>query len=326
MAKRDYYEVLGVSKNATEDDIKKSFRRLAKKLHPDQNKGDKDAETKFKEAQEAYSVLSDRQKRAQYDQFGHVEPGAGGFHSGGSPWGGGRAWSTSPGQGQSINIEDLADMFDFDSLFGGRGRGGGSPFASGGRGGARRTRVETPEPSRDIEFPVSLTFDRAIRGTTLELEQPVHEGPRQRISVSIPPGVRDGQKVRVRGKGAPGRGRRPPGDLYVVIHVQEHPYFKRVDDDIYLTVPVTVAEATLGAKVDVPTLDGPITVTIPSGTASGSKLRLAGIGVAKPNSTARGDQFVVVKIVPPKPLSEEQRRAMEAFAQLDSSTPRAGQW
>ncbi|MBK8266972.1 MAG: J domain-containing protein [Planctomycetes bacterium] len=322
MAKRDYYQVLGVSRGASEDDIKKAFRKLAKQLQPDQNSGDQNAETKFKEAQEAYAVLSDRQRRSQYDQFGHAEPMGGGFHPGGG--GTRRTWSSGPGQ--SINIEDLADMFDFDSIFGGRSRGRteGSPFESMGGGAQRRGRGA--EPARDIEFPVSLTFDRAIRGTSIELDQPSTDGVRQRIKVTIPPGVRDGQKVRVRGKGAPGRGRKAAGDLYVVVHIQEHPYFVRKDDDLYVTVPVTVAEATLGAKVDVPTLDGKITVTIPPGTTSGAKLRLAGMGVPHPSREARGDLFFEVKIVPPKKPTDEQRAAMEAFAKLDTSSPRNGLW
>lgn len=322
MSKRDYYQVLGLTRSATDEDIKRAFRRLAKQLHPDQNKGDKDAETKFKEAQEAYAVLSDKQKRAQYDRYGHAGPAAAGFH----PGGGARYQGPFQG-GQSINIEDLADMFDFESLFGGRGRGG-SPFEGfeqqTSRG--RRSRAAAPEPQRDVEYPVSLTFERAIRGTTIEFDSPSASGGRERISVTIPPGVRDGQKVRVRGKGEQGRGRRPPGDLYVVVHIQPHPYFERKDDDIYITVPITIAEAVLGAKVNVPTLDGSSTVTIPAGTPSGAKLRLTGLGVNHSRDGRRGDQYVVIKIVPPKALSDEQIRLIEAFRAIDTTSPRDGLW
>lgn len=325
MGKRDYYEVLGVGRGATDDDIKKAFRRLAKQLHPDQNRNDKNAESRFKEVQEAYSVLSDRSKRAQYDQFGHVESSPGGTQ--GAPGGVKYTW-TGGGPGQSINIEDLADMFDFESIFGGRQRGpqGASPFDFAGQDVGRRSRSHANDPSRDIEFPVSLTFDRAVRGTTIELDQPSSDGTRQRIRVTIPPGVRDGQKVRVRGKGASGRGRRPPGDLYVVVHIQPHPYFHRDGDDIYVTVPVTVAEAVLGAKVDVPTIDGRSTVTIPPGTQSGAKLRLTGMGVAHASRNDRGDLYAVVKIVPPRSLTAEQRRIIEEFSKADKTSPRDGLW
>ncbi|HWL93780.1 MAG TPA: DnaJ C-terminal domain-containing protein [Phycisphaerae bacterium] len=325
MAKRDYYQVLGVSKTASADEIKKAFRRQAKQLHPDQNKGDKDAETKFKEAQEAYAVLSDPQKRGQYDEFGHAGPA--GSYGGPQPGAGGGSYQWSSGQGgQSINIEDLADMFDFESLFGGRAKAGGgeSPFGGGRR--RSRARAPAPEPARDVEYPVSLTFERVVRGTAIELELPSADGTRQRISVTIPPGVRDGQRVRVRGKGEPAHGRGAAGDLYVVVHVKPHPYFERVDDDIYVTVPVTVGEATLGARVEVPTIDGRGTVRIPPGTPSGSKLRLAGQGVAHSQRGERGDQYVVVKIVPPKKLSEAQRKLLEEFAETDTSSPREGLW
>ncbi len=325
MTKRDYYQVLGVPRTATDDDIKKAFRKLAKQHHPDQNKSDKDAEAKFKEAQEAYAVLSDKAKRAQYDQFGHAAPGSGGFNPGGGTT---YTWSTGTPGGPSINIEDLADMFDFESLFGGgrrpQGNVAGDPFEHANR--RRRSRSHTPEPAQDIEYPVSLTFERAIRGTTLEIEQPSNDGRRQRVSVTIPPGVREGQRVRVRGLGTPGRGRRPAGDLYVVVHVQPHPWFERKDDDITVTVPITLAEAALGAKVEVPTLDGRSTVTIPPGTPSGAKLRLAGQGVPNSSRGTRGDQYVVIKIVPPRPLNDEQRKIMESFKLTEGKSPREDLW
>lgn len=322
MAKRDYYDVLGVSRGASEDEIKKAFRRLAKQHHPDQNKSDANAETKFKEAQEAYAVLSDKSKRAQYDQFGHAGPAAsGGFHPGG---GQSHTWSSGGPGGQSINIEDLADMFDFESLFGGRQSAQSDPFGTASQ--RRRSRAQPAEPARDLEYPVSLTFERAIRGTTLELEAPTDSGARHRISVSIPAGVREGQRIRVKGQGMPGRGRRPAGDLYVVVHVQDHPWFERKEDDIYVTVPITLSEAALGAKVEVPTLDGVSTVTIPPGTPSGARLRLSGLGAARTGAKTRGDQLVQIKIVPPKPLNDEQRKLMESFAKTEGKSPREGLW
>lgn len=320
MAKRDYYDILGVTRSASQDEIKRAYRKLAKQHHPDQNKGDKDSEARFKEAQEAYAVLSDKDKREKYDRFGHAGPG----FPGGAPGGGGGGYTWSTSHGEPIDIGDLADMFDFSSFTGGGGRGG-SPF-EGVFSRGRKAPRKPPAPAPDVEYPVSLTFERAIRGTKLELELKAEGHRSQRISVTIPEGVRDGQKIRVRGKGTPGRGNQPPGDLYVVVSVQPHPYFEREGDDIYLTAPVTVAEAALGAKIDLPTLDGTRTVTIPPGTPSGAKLRLAGLGVNNPQTKHRGDQLVEVKIVPPKPLSAEQRELFEKLAKCDETNPREGKW
>lgn len=319
MAQRDYYEVLGVKRSATQDEIKRAYRKLAKQHHPDQNKGDKASETRFKEAQEAYAVLSDKDKRAKYDRFGHAGANFGGSPGGGS--GGGHTWSTS--QGEPIDIGDLADIFDFSAFTGG-GRGG-SPF-DGVFSRKRQASRKPVAPAPDVEYPVSLTFERAIRGTKLELELKAEGRGTQRISVTIPEGVRAGQKIRVRGKGTPGRGNQPPGDLYVVVSVQPHPYFEREGDDIYLTTPISMTEAALGAKIDLPTLDGTRTVTIPPGTPSGAKLRLTGLGVNNPQTKYRGDQFVVVKIVPPKRISPEQRELLEKLAASDGANPRDGLW
>jgi DnaJ-class molecular chaperone len=315
MAKRDYYEILGIAKSASQDEIKRAYRKLAKQHHPDQNPGDASSETKFKEAQEAYAVLSDKTKREKYDRFGHAGPG---FTD--APGGTTRTWASRGGD--PIDIGDLNDFFDFSSFTG--GGGGGSTFekifSKAGRSGHRAQ--EPPAPN--LEYPVSLTFERAVRGTKLDLSI---EGQRtERIAVSIPPGVRHGQKIRVKGKGRPGHGRQQPGDLFVVVNVQPHPYFDRTDDDIYLTVPVTIGEATLGAKIDLPTLDGPRTVTIPPGTPGGAKLRLTGLGVENPQTKKRGDQFAVIKIIPPKSLTAVQKQTIESFAANDSTDPRSGLW
>lgn len=319
MAKRDYYDVLGVSRNASADEIKRAYRRLAKQYHPDQNKNDAQAEAKFKEAQEAYDILSDKDKRAQYDHFGHDGPGAQ-FHPGGA--GRTHVWTSS---GEPIDLGDLGDMFDFASFMG-EGRRT-SPFqgffsraaAAEGRKAAR------PAKSRDVEYNVTLSFEQAARGTTLDLEI-AGGGERERIAVRIPPGVRDGQKIRVKGKGSPGRGGKGAGDLYVVTSIQPHAYFERRDNDIYLVVPVTIGEAALGAKVDIPTLDGRRTVTIPPGTPSGARLRIAGHGIADPRTGQRGDQYAVIKIVPPKALTDSQKQLLRQFAELDRTNPREGLW
>jgi len=319
MAKRDYYEVLGLSRNASQADIKRAYRRLAKKLHPDQNKGDKTAEARFKEVQEAYAVLSDKEKRAAYDQFGHA-----GAARGFDPTAGGATWFTTGGP--PVDFSEFADFFDFGPARKKRTAAGPSVFDAFFSGGTTTQTTKTPSAARDIEYPVSLTFEQAIRGTTLDLEISGPSSGKQRISVRIPPGVRNGQKIRVRGKGKPGRGRRPPGDLYVVCSVQGHPYFFRQADDIYLTVPITITEAALGAKVDLPTIDGIRTVTVPPGTPGGAKLRLAGMGVPHPQHKSRGDQYVVIKIVPPKKLTPEQRDLIERFARTENGSPRDGLW
>ena len=317
MDKRDFYEVLGVPRGAGEADIKRAYRRLAKQHHPDHNKGNKDAESKFKEIQEAYDVLSDKDKRQRYDQFGHagVDPR---FQSGGGP----QAWSSA--DGVPIDFENLGDIFDFAFTRGGGGQGSGSVFDRffHNRGGGETHRT-AGAPAQDIEHAVTLTFDQAIRGTTLELRLNGGRG-QETISVKIPPGVREGQRIRIKGKGEGGR--RGSGDLYVVCTIQAHAYFRRVDDDIYLEAPLTITEAALGAKIDLPTLDGVRTVTIPPGTASGSRLRLLGLGVTNPKSGQRGNQYVVIKIVPQAKPTTEQERLLKELAATNASSPREGLW
>jgi DnaJ-class molecular chaperone len=320
MAKRDYYEVLGISRNATETEIKRAYRRLAKEFHPDRNKSNPDAVTRFKEVQEAYDALSDKEKRTKYDQFGHADPTAG-FR----PSNDGKTWSWSGSGGQPFDFGDVMDMFGS----GGAGQGGGRSESSvfeelfGQRRGGRARAA----PAADIEHEVPLSFEQAIRGTTLDLQL---QGGRakqvERIAVRIPPGVRDGQRIRVRGKGQPDSSGRTAGDLYVVVRVQPHPYFLRHENDIYLNVPITIDEATMGAKIDLPSIDGVRTVTIPPGTTSGTKLRLAGLGVPNPKGDGRGDQYAVIKIVPPKRLTNEQRVLFEKLSQTDLGHPREGLW
>lgn len=315
MAKRDYYDVLGISRGATEADIKKAYRKLAKEFHPDHNKGNKDAEERFKEVQEAYGVLSNSDKRARYDQFGHagVDPrsqGAGGTH-----------WSTS--DGTTFDFDSIADMFDFGSARG----GAGSVFEQFLRGrGGRAHAVEPPPVAGDAEQPVTLSFDQMMAGTSLELRLSVGGRTSETISVRIPPGVREGQRIRVRGKGQPGARGGTPGDLYVICHIEPHRFFERMGNDLFLVVPVTIVEATLGAKVDIPTPDGVRTVTLPPGTASGSKLRLAGHGVPNPKDGARGDLFAVIKIVPPVNITPQQQELLAKIGATLTLSPRDGRW
>jgi len=313
MSKRDYYEVLGVSRSATAEEIKRAYRRLAKQYHPDQNRSDAEAERKFVEVQEAYGVLSDEDKRARYDRFGHV--GIHPRHGGG------------PGAGDPIDFDNMREVFDF-SFFGGDRHGGiGSIFDELlGRGSRARTR-SSPPPGRDLEHAVSLSFEEAAHGKQVDLRLGESNGRAgETITVRIPPGVADGQRIRVRGKGRLGRGIGPAGDLYVVCHVRPHAWFRREGDNVLLDVPITPAEAALGARIDLPTLWGTRTVSVPPGTPSGRKLRLAGLGVARKGGNARGDQFVVIRVTPPARLSDEQRRLYESLREQDNESVRDGLW
>jgi len=309
MAKRDYYEILGVSRSASADDIRASYRKLARKYHPDVNKA-KDAEQKFREATEAYEVLSDPEKRKMYDQFGHAGPQAAGGMGG--P---GRVYTN----GGPVDF-DIGDIF-------GRGTSG---FSSMGlddilnalRGGGRARR-RAPQKGSNVEYGITLDFMEAVRGTTATLKylQPGKSGQPETLTVKIPPGVGQRAKVRVREKGAIGPG--GAGDLYLIVHIRPHPYFRRDGNDIYVDVPISITEAALGAKVDVPTVDGMTTVTVPPGAGSGAKLRLKGRGIGK-SGKDKGDQYVQIRIVPPKSISNRGRELLGEFQQLEGEDVRAG--
>ncbi len=312
MAKQDYYKVLGVDRQAVAKQIKSAYRRLARKYHPDVNKASEAAE-KFKEATEAYEVLSDPQKRKIYDQFGHagLEGQARGQPAGETSF----RWSPETGR-QGFGVEDF---------FGGRGGGfvGMSLeeiLDALSRRGRRGGRASRSRKGADIETHIELDFLQAARGATITLRLPGSEGGAQSITVKIPPGVREGSKVRIRGKGQAGPA--GPGDLYIVTHVHPHPYFRREERDIYVDLPISITEASLGAKVDVPTLEGTMTVTIPPGTGGSQRLRLKGKGVGAPGSDQRGDQYVVVRIVPPKALSARGKELLGEFQSLQEYDPR----
>ncbi len=334
MAKRDYYDILGVPKSASADEIKRAHRKLVRQYHPDVNKDNKQAEEKFKEAQEAYDVLSDEQKRKQYDQFGHagVNGGAGG---GGDPFeafrraagGGGGSWRAGPNVTvDEIDPRDFSNAGDFgdifEQFFGGRGGfgpagAGAAGRAGGSRGGRGRGHPPPPDRGADIEHAVTLTFEQAARGVTLPL-QISRDGRLETIDVKIPAGVKDGSKVRLKGRGQHVAGA-PAGDLYIVTAVRPHPVFRREDLDVLAEVPISVYEALLGTKVTVPTLDGQVTITIPPGTGSGAKLRVKGRGVHRGDE--KGDQLCVVKIVVPKDLGDDEKdlvRQLEARRPVDT--------
>jgi DnaJ-class molecular chaperone len=310
--KRDYYEVLGVSRTASTDEIKRAYRRLAKQYHPDRNPDDAASEAKFKEVQHAYDVLGDAKKRRQYDQYGEVGVGQ---------------WSNTPNGervyqwgGSSVGVDDLEELLSgfgggrhtsfFEDIFGGAFRGGR------GRGG----RV-APARSADQHQEVSLSFDQAIHGTTLPLSIAA-EGRAQTVEVKVPPGVEDGQKLRLRGRvPAPPGGQ--PGDLILVCRIQPHAYFTRRGADLYVDVPVSVTEAVLGAKIEIPSLDGPTVMALPAGTAGGAKMRLKGRGMRRTGSDQRGDLYAVIKIVPAKTLSDDERELYQKLAGMAAEDPRA---
>ncbi|HXO44240.1 MAG TPA: molecular chaperone DnaJ [Candidatus Cybelea sp.] len=379
-SKTDYYELLGVPRKAAVKDIRAAYRKLARKYHPDLNPGDKSAEEKFKQIQEAYEVLSDAKKRQMYDQFGFNVPGAPGAPGPGAGYGG-----ASP--------EDI--HFDFGGFdFGG---GGGQGAGAGGaasfkdlfsqffRGATAAQSGHEREPGSDLEYQVEISFAEAMRGTVKKLSftrldtcSSCHgagaapgdekvcatcggsghvpqvsgkmrfevtcarcggsghlrtmcrncggEGRVQRVEtldVRIPPGAQTGSRVRVAGRGNAGAQGGPPGDLYIITKVAPHPFFDRRGDDLYTVVPITVSEASLGAKVEVPTIDGRAQVRIPPGTDSGKKLRLREKGAPSARHPGkRGDQIVEVQIVVPKPEDERVRNLLKELDKLDHEDPR----
>ena len=302
---RDYYDTLGVKRNASEDEIKKAYRKLARQYHPDRNPGDKQAETHFKEVQAAYDVLSDKTKRSQYDRFGEAGPNAGFRRGQGGQdfhfnWGDAAgAQQMDPAQAEEL----LRGIFgggggptDFESIFSGQRRRGG------------RTRQAAPE--REFTSTVNIPFVTAALGgqVTLQIDD-------RMVTVKVPAGVEEGQTLRLRGQGPGG------SDLLVKLHIEPHPYFRREGKDLVLDVPVSLAEAVLGGKVDVPTLDGTrLTVRVPPGTSSGTRLRLRGRGIAG------GDQYIEIRVAVPEAQDARSKELIEEFARLHPQDPRAGLW
>ena len=405
---KDYYGTLGVKKTASAEDIRKAFRKLARKYHPDVNPGDKSAEEKFKQISEANDVLSDPKKRKIYDQLGfysdNIDPAAaeayargGGFGAGGF---GGPAQGPGTGGTRTHTQEVPFDFggFDFNDYAEGAGAAGRRAGAGGGgfrdifssifnRGGAAEA-MQRPEPGTDLEYQMNVGFWQAIRGAELQLtiprlevcgnchgegyiEQPGEcpqchgkgtitqksgsmkfnvtcprcggtgknrticpvchgEGRVERsesLKVRIKPGTRDGQRIRLPGRGNAGTMGAPAGDLYIIVRVGEHPVFKREGDDIYLTVPVSFTEAALGAKVEVPTIDGRALLRIPPGTQCGQKLRLREKGVPSAVTEGkRGDEIVEIETVTPKIADERSKEILRELAKLNPEDPRQELW
>lgn len=288
--KRDYYEVLGVSKNASDDEIKKAYRKLAIKYHPDKNPGDKEAEARFKEINEAHDVLSDKQKRARYDQFGHAGVGGAG---GGNPFGG--AGNPFGGfNGQTFNFE-FGNGGVFDDII-------GNLFGFGA--GARR-----PRRGADYQVSVTLTFEEAIFGTTKTVD---NNG--KNMKVKIPAGIDDGMSIRLRGKGGPApEGGTEPGDLYVRVRVKPHKSLMREGAIILSEHKIDMVDAALGCEVEVLTVDGPVTMKVPAGTQSGTPFKLSGHGVPFRADGDRGPHIVTILVETPKNLSKKQKELLEEF-------------
>jgi molecular chaperone DnaJ len=288
---KDYYKVLGVDEKASKAEIKRAYRKLAQRFHPDANKGDSSAEQRFKEISEAHAVLSNDDKRKEYDQVRSFVT-----------TGGQRFYGFSPGTGRGgvrINIGDLfgdetGDIFE--DLFGFQG--------------PRR-----PQKGRDRETDARLSFEDAVTGTTVTLPG----GGKTRI----PPGVRNGSRIRVAGRGEPSNSGGPPGDLYVRVHVTPHPVFAQGDDgDLIVTVPITYPEAALGAKIEVPTLDGSVTVKIPAGTPTGKTLRVRGKGARRAKG-GLGDLLVKAEVEVPKRVSRQEKKLLEQLSEATDESPRA---
>ena len=317
---KDFYKVLGVEKDVSEAELKKTFRKLARQHHPDSNPGDKAAEARFKEISEAYEVLSDADKRREYDQVramgagARFQAGPGGAGSanfedlfgglfGQGAQGGGFTYRTG---GQGASYEDL-----FGGLFGGGAQAGYGQPGAGGFGGPRR--------GADQRAQTTLNFMTAIRGDTIDLQA----GDGRVITVRIPAGVKDGQKIRLRGKGAPSPTGGEPGDLILEVSVRPHPVFRRDGDHIRIELPITFAEAVKGATVEAPTLDGgTVKLKVPAYSQSGKVLRVKGRGVE--TKTSKGDLLVELAVQVPNRLTREQEQALDAFiAASPGDDPRA---
>jgi curved DNA-binding protein len=326
MPEIDYYKTLGVERSATAEEIRKAYKKLARKFHPDVQPGNKDAAEQFKKVQQAYAVLGDAEKRTQYDRYGHAFDGGRG-----EPYR--TAWSsgTGPEGAQAVDLGQFFEQMFGGNARGGRGPRGANPFGAGGfRPGGESPFADeapfAPEKGDDISFEVTIPFQVAAEGGNHGLQ--LRRGEKtERINVKIPAGVEDGSVIRLAGEGQPAPSGGAAGDLLLTVRVSPHPYFSREGSNILVDVPITPSEAALGAKVEVPTLsEGHMTVTVPPGTSSGTKLRLRGKGVINPKTKERGDQYVVIKIVVPHEIDEPAKQLYRQLAEVQQQSPRAGLW
>ena len=317
---KDYYEILGVSRGASDADIKKSFRKLAREFHPDVAKDKRRAEEKFKEINEAYEVLSDPEKRKRYDELGANWKAGAEFHPppGYEDFRGGRDFRGGAAGDQEFEFHFGGTGFSdfFEQVFGSRMRGG----AFGGRGGFARHPQDYAERGEDIEGDIMVTLDEAMHGSVREVNvrRPVgRTNKTQTYQVRIPPGVTEGQRLRIAGRGESGSGGGESGDLYLRVRLARHPDFEVEGHDLISDVELAPWEAVLGAEISVPTLDGRVSIKIPSGTQSGQKLRVRGRGLGK-----NGDLFVVAKIVVPAKMSDAEKKLWEQLKHESKFNPR----
>lgn len=306
---RNPYDVLGVKKSASDQDIQKAYRGLAKKFHPDMNPGDKKAEDRFKEISAAYDIVGDEKKRARFDR-GEID--GGGQEVRGNPFargGGFRPGQTSgPGGGQGgFAFEDMGDIFD--TVFGGGRKGArGGPFGGGG-----------PAKGQDEVFQLEIGFLEAVNGAKRRVTLPGNRA----IDIAIPTGITEGQTIRLRGQGTPGANGGPAGDVLIEVKVADHPNFKRHGRDIHVELPLSLGEAVLGGKVEVPTISGHVTLTIPKGSNTGGTLRLRGKGVPASKSEPAGDQYVTLKVMLPKEQDSELESLVSAWSAKHPYNPRS---
>jgi curved DNA-binding protein len=317
MEYKDYYKILGVSKSASQDEIKKAFRKLAVKYHPDKNAGNKEAEAKFKEINEANEVIGDPAKRKKYDELGsnwnNYQQSPGG-QQGGFDWG---RYQQQYGSGQSGQAY-TTDFGDFSSSFGGGGGGfsdffeaffGGQGFGGGKQKGSGRRQALKGE---DMQAELPITLEDAYKGA-----EKVFEIGGQTIKLKVKKGVSDGQVLKLAGKGYPGHNNGPNGDLLLSIKVAKHPLYNRIDDDLYMDLPIDIFTAVLGGKLDVQTLKGKIKITIPPETSNGKTLRLAGLGMPKYGKDSQhGDLFVKIDLETLKNLTPEEKKLFEQLAEM----------
>lgn len=308
----DYYAVLGVNRSASQADIQKAYRDQARKFHPDMNPDDSKAKEKFQRIQQAYEVLNNPEKREMYDRYGSSfeQMGAG-------PQG--HAWAG----GQEIDLSQI-----FGGGFGGAGDAAGfeeilRQFGGGARGagGGARSRSRRPRAGANLEHEVQVPFQTAVLGGKVQITVARASGKQDQIEVNVPAGIADGKKIRVRGQGEPGLHGGPAGDILITVRVATHACFRRKGNNLEVSVPISLGEAVLGAKIDVPTPSGTVTLTVPPGSSSGRRLRVRGMGV-KPVSGEPGDLFAVLEIVLPEVIDDASRKLIEEFQSRNPQQPR----
>jgi curved DNA-binding protein len=317
----DYYKTLGVERNASQADIQKAYRALARKHHPDMNPDDKSAKAKFQQIQSAYDVLNDPSKRELYDRYGSAFESVGAGAGAGGPPHGGQGWYTQGAPGyEEVDLNQF-----FGERFGEAGGGGGFAELFGNfrkaQSSGRKRKGTAAEKGADVQSEIEIPFQTSILGGKVDVGVQRPEGKVDHIEVKIPAGVNDGGKIRLRGQGGPGVGKGPAGDILLTVHVAAHPYFQRRGNDLIVRVPVTLSEAVGGAKVDVPTPSGTISLRVPANSSSGTKLRIRGHGV-KPKSGTAGDLYADVQVMLPKEIDEATAEAIRKLDEQHPTNPR----